>query len=697
MSKGKFHITFRIAIVGAIIGIVTIMALLTGLIVYYRGETDAKANARALFVENSKQVQEKLNNRLSTLTRFASLCATVPGLESYPSGFGTDHPLMRFFFGILESESSVYGAYAGWSNGDFLELINTAGDRRILDAHGAPSDCRYIVRAISGRDANRAQRWSYLDASRNLISQRGELMPNYDPRTRDWYRLAAGDERPHLGKAYVFNSLKLPGITASRSFGAGVVGVDMTMADLRFFANAASPSKRGGILLLEDGRRLLAASDRAEAWIPPNVPALGDVGDSPAVAGNADLIDFDRQVFLRQRSDWEWGADTRISLVVMAPLTDFTGFFDLIRLTLLILTAMVLIIVIPIALWISRQLSRPLSAIARDANQVSAMDFSNQFVFKSWIVEIEQLATGYIKMKDAINANRTLIASQRDSFARFVPQRMLELLDKSNIADVKPRDSKALDLTVMFSDIRSYTSISERLPSHDVFELLNSYFEITNPIISAHGGIIDKYIGDAIMSVFPNSPDAALKSVIDINREMRLFNEARRKSGEPEILTGTGIHFGPVDLGTVGDSTRLQATVIGDAVNLASRLESATKVFGVRVLMSEAAYARIEAPGDFHLRPIDTVRVKGKEQPIQIYEVFDLDAPSIIEQKTAAEAIFAEALHRYKTGDFEKARDLFVACAAECPTDTVISVYIKRCLTLMRIPPGDDWAGVSTL
>ena len=210
-----------------------------------------------------------------------------------------------------------------------LSSLPQPGDGRVAEANRAPRECRYIVRAISGQGDNRAQRWSYLDASGNPLSRRTEPLPPYDPRNRDWYHLASGDERPHLGKAYVFNSLKEPGITASRSFGAGVFGIDMTLADLKGFLNEASPSKRGGILLLEDGHRLLAASDRASDWLPAGVQALGDVGPSPAITANADWMDKGGQVWLRQRNDWEWGADTRMTLIVMAPLIGLHGLFRL--------------------------------------------------------------------------------------------------------------------------------------------------------------------------------------------------------------------------------------------------------------------------------------------------------------------------------------------------------------------------------
>jgi class 3 adenylate cyclase len=751
MRKGQLHVTFRIAIVGAIFGIVLVMSLLTCLIIYTRGEADAKVNAMLLFAENSRKVQERLDKRLGALTRIASLGAAVPALETRVAGSGLDHPAISFFFGVIETEPSVYASYSGWANGDFLMLINTSGNRQILEANQAPADCRYIVRAISGQGETRAQRWSYLDASRRVLSERTEPQPAYDPRRRDWYRLAADDRRTHLGKAYVFNSLREPGITASRSFGGGtgggsidsvagsgnaratndasslrdtsdsisprdgaftgagsdttlgdtsstgVFGVDMTLSDIKSFLNEAAASEREGILLLEDGRRLLAASNRAEDWLPANVAALGDVGNLSVVAAGQEWKAPNGETWLRQRSDWTWGADTRLALVIMAPLSEFTNFFDTIWYTLLLLALMVLVVVTPIALLLSAELSRPLAIIAQDAEKVSAMDFGDRFDYQSWIVEIDRLGSGYAKMKDALKANRALIEAQRDSFARFVPEKMLALFDKSSVTDVKPRDCKPLELTVMFSDIRSYTAISEGLSCGGVFNLLNAYFAMTNPIIDANGGIIDKYIGDAILSVFPNTPDGALRSVIAINRELQAFNEARRKNGESDILTGTGIHFGNVDLGTVGNGTRLQATVIGDAVNLASRLESATKVFSVRVLMSEAALARLENPGEFHLRRIDTVRVKGKEQPIDIYEVFDLDEPAVLEKKLQSAATFAEALQCYKAGDFSRSLDLFASCAEACPSDTVVMAYLKRCSTLIRIPPGNDWAGVSTL
>jgi hypothetical protein len=185
MRKSQIHVTFRIAIVGAIFGVVLIMSLLTCLIIYTRGEADAKSNAMLLFSENSRKIQERVDKRLGSLIRLASLGAAVPALETRVTAFGLDHPSTGFLFSIIETDPSVYAAYAGWSNGDFLMLIHTAANSHVLDANEAPSDCRYIVRAIFGQENNRTQRWSYLDASRGVLSQRIEPQPDYDPRDRD--------------------------------------------------------------------------------------------------------------------------------------------------------------------------------------------------------------------------------------------------------------------------------------------------------------------------------------------------------------------------------------------------------------------------------------------------------------------------------------------------------------------------------
>ena len=293
--------------------------------------------------------------------------------------------------------------------------------------------------------------------------------------------------------------------------------------------------------------------------------------------------------------------------------------------------------------------------------------------------------------------NIELVKKQSVSYSRFVPQKLLKMFDKESILDVKTADCKTLEMSVLFSDIRSYTTISESLTPRGVFDLLNKYFHITNPIIEVNQGIIDKYIGDAIMALFPRTADDAVRAAVEIKKSLCKFNEQRKQKNEIPVLTGIGIHYGEVELGTVGDDNRLQATVIGDAVNLAARLESATKLYGIDLLISDTIFSKLKNPDSFNIRMVDMVRVKGKEKPITLYEVFDFNEPETIERKLKIKNIFDEAMNFYKLGDFKKAIEIFQQCLADCPEDTVSPAYIKRCTTLLRIPPGKDWAGISTL
>lgn len=289
------------------------------------------------------------------------------------------------------------------------------------------------------------------------------------------------------------------------------------------------------------------------------------------------------------------------------------------------------------------------------------------------------------------------IIEQNASFERFVPQEFLTMLGKGNLKDVELSTSVQQNVAVLFSDIRSYTTISEGMTPQEVFALLNDYFVFASRPIDQNQGFIDIFIGDALMALFPFSVEHALRAAISMRKGLRDFNEQRRASGVKPIHAGYGLHFGEATLGTIGTHKRMQTTAIGDTVNLAARIESATKSYKVDIILSDTAYELLPDPKAFLLRHIDTVRVKGKEEPVALYEAFDADPPEIAKGKTATLALFKEALAHYKAGEFEAAKKKFSACGDACPEDSLPPLYIKRCATLERIPPGPDWAGISTL
>lgn len=280
---------------------------------------------------------------------------------------------------------------------------------------------------------------------------------------------------------------------------------------------------------------------------------------------------------------------------------------------------------------------------------------------------------------DSVDLSSILSPGLIRSYRRFLPHQFMNLLGKASVSDIKLGDSIELNMTILFSDIRGFTSLSESMTSRETFRFINAYLKEMEPALFESHGFIDKYIGDGILGIFPNSADDALSASLSMLKRLKGFNIIRRKTGAPPIRIGIGLNTGLAMAGAVGGSHRIETTVIGDAVNLASRLQSLTKVYGVPILISEHVLYSLEAPESHDIRFVDRVRVKGKEQPQSVYEVFDADLPKLRLAKRRAKSIFEEALANYHCRNISKARSLLRRYLADCPEDMAARVYAERC------------------
>jgi len=270
------------------------------------------------------------------------------------------------------------------------------------------------------------------------------------------------------------------------------------------------------------------------------------------------------------------------------------------------------------------------------------------------------------------------------AYERFVPNQFLHFLDKSSIIDVELGDQVQLEMSVLFSDIRDFTTLSESMTPEDNFKFINSYLSRMEPVINENKGFIDKYIGDAIMALFSGEADNAVKAGIAMLQGLVEYNQHRAISGYAPIQIGIGINTGYLMLGTVGGQNRMDGTVISDAVNLASRVEGLTKNYGVSLLITQETYSRLENPSQYAIRTLDTVKVKGKSEAVTVYEVFDCDPPEIKEGKLATLQLFAEALEIYSEGKLAKAGRLFSECWHQNQGDRVAKIYWERCQSTLR-------------
>jgi class 3 adenylate cyclase/HAMP domain-containing protein len=298
--------------------------------------------------------------------------------------------------------------------------------------------------------------------------------------------------------------------------------------------------------------------------------------------------------------------------------------------------------------------------------------------------------------------NYRRIEHKNIAFKRFVPTEFLSRLGHQEIEEVQLGNASQEKMSVLFADIRSFTDISEHLTADETFHFLNEYLHCIGPNISANGGFIDKYIGDAIMALFPghgiNIGYDAVAAAVGMIQQLKVLNNKRLSQQFPPIRIGVGIHTGALTLGIIGFETRLESTVIGDTVNLASRLESLTKKYNIDIAITSDTLSYLITEKPFLIREIDTVRVKGKEDAITFYEVFDADEPIIRNYKQATLFDYQQALISYKEKEWTQALTQFERIAQYAPeTDSIVQIYCARCREFLMNPPDENWDGITRL
>ncbi|MEG4940394.1 adenylate/guanylate cyclase domain-containing protein [Microcoleus sp. F4-D5] len=283
-----------------------------------------------------------------------------------------------------------------------------------------------------------------------------------------------------------------------------------------------------------------------------------------------------------------------------------------------------------------------------------------------------------------IEASKSELEKIATASARFVPREFLKFLKIESIVDARLGDSVQAEMTIMFADIRSFTSLSESMSPRENFEFLNSYLSRVGPVIRQYNGFIDKYIGDGIMALFPNKPEDAVQAAIEMQQQVKIYNRHRQNSGYQPISIGIGLHTGTLMLGTIGEAERMESTVISDAVNLAARVEGLTKLYGVGIVASVQTLCRIDDPQHYKCRFLDRVQVKGKQTPVAVFEIYDGDSDTMIELKAQTQTYFEQGIFFHYQQQFAQARQMFLRVLQVNKYDKAAAFYAERCDMLMK-------------
>ena len=280
---------------------------------------------------------------------------------------------------------------------------------------------------------------------------------------------------------------------------------------------------------------------------------------------------------------------------------------------------------------------------------------------------------------------------------RFVPNEFLHSLNRDRITEVQLGDFTEKEVTILFSDLRDYTSLAETMTPEDNFRFVNAFNGRMGPIIQKHNGFVNQYLGDAIMAVFTEGPEDALKAGIEMQQRLIEYNKKRKKDGRTELRMGIGFHTGSLILGIIGDKNRMDAATIADTVNTASRIENLTKHYGVSLIFSQDSLEKIKNHQGYHLRPLGKVQVKGKKEPVGIYECFDGDDPELITLKLRTINDFEKGMSHFFSKEFPEASVAFNQVLKLNPEDKTARLFLNKAsqYSIEDVPEG--WTGVEVM
>jgi len=322
--------------------------------------------------------------------------------------------------------------------------------------------------------------------------------------------------------------------------------------------------------------------------------------------------------------------------------------------------------------------------------------FAEEGRWVSFVIPAGTLAANYA----AITSFRMIFEERekrklRKTFSQYLSSDVIALIEKDPKRYIRP-GGEMKDLTVLFSDIRGFTSISEKLSPNELVQLLNEYLGDMTDALFATGGTIDKYIGDAVMafwgSPYPHEDHAArgCACALDMLRRLEKLNQKWESEGRTRIAIGVGLNSGPMNVGNMGSARRLAWTVMGDNVNLASRLEGINKEYGTHIIVSEGTYQQVSR--QFVFRDLDRIRVKGKLQPVGIYELLGTAAEK--ERFSPLLDRFDAAQSAYRAQNWSEATEKFAQILADYPEDGPTITFLQRSMDFAKDAPEEDWDGV---
>lgn len=676
-----FVIPFRtsIQIIFSALFVLAIIALT--LIAHVRLSQNIKTIAYKLASERSIDLDKGINDELATAKSEANYAVYL--LQSWQQNSANLIDIAKITQGVLQTKAKVLPSVAS------IFWANTQGDlvRSKLKKDGS------IETEIMKFHKNQPEK------NKSTHNINANTFP-YDPRERPWYRQAILAKSPIVTDLYQFVNYSIPawGLTVAepayqKGKLIGVFGLHLRLDFFRQLIESIPISTHGTFFIVTDGGHLVAFPkliQNEEKTLKPitfiTTPGISKAFNLYKKTGHKEFSFIENNKrYMAAFSIIQTLAKHQWIIGVVIPEADFIQPITHTSFMLIAIGLFILLVGLLIIAKLSSQIVRPLKNLTDEAEKIKNFNLNKKSVVKSHIKEIILLTKALNAMKKGLQ-----------SFQKYVPATLVRQIvsagDNAEVGGAKRQ------VVTFFSDIKGFSSIAEKIEPHRLMSHLCDYFDALTQIIQREQGTIDKYIGDAIMA-FWGAPQVIAKpchhaalAALDCAQVLKKLNAEWQIQGLPPLTTRIGLHTGEAIIGNLGSHERMNYTAIGDAVNIASRLQDSNKLYGTAILVSSDVYAEIQH--DFTLRMVDLVFLKGKTEAQFIYELIGKISDRSIYNITYYNANFAEGFNYYQEQKWAQAILAFKHCARIYPKDKVAPLFIKRCQYCKQIPPIVAWQGV---
>jgi adenylate cyclase len=670
-------VSYRISLVVAI----PLFVILTGATAGGFAYVSARASIDTLFGqvadEAAEQTRAHLREAPAAVDSLTDLLSDNPVVAMRPS-----NELARLLLAVLRDNRGFAWVSFSDVDGTFTGVQRTR-------------DGSLVVSQTHSEDGKIIRDERTVAADGSWVLARHDPDARYDPRTRSWYAQAVRAKKRTFTDPYVFFDQAVPGITCAAPVfdkaGAlrGVVTADFSFNSFGDFVATLHPSPRARVFIYTESGTILAhpsvrVVQRVGSRAEGSLVTKADI-DDPVVrryfgSPVSNTFDFGgAKWFSATRSFEEEGLKWNVAAV--APESDFMRDVNATMRVALVVSIAAVLFAVVISAIMARWVAAPLVRVAREMERVGRFELDDAEAPFSVFVELSLIHDALANMKRGLM-----------NFAVYVPRdRVRSVLEGGQRAELGGRTKQ---LTVFFSDIAGFTTLSERMAPGALVELLGRYFDEMTRVISAHQGTIDKFIGDGIMAfwnapgVVADHPVRACEAALACKRKLDELKKGDARMGG--VSARIGISTGDALVGNIGSSTRMNYTVMGDTVNLAARLESLGKTYGTPILVSGAC--REAAKDRIVMRHVDVVAVNGKQQGVHVYEPLALVSEN--DDKAVSLAALSErAMEAYLSRRFGEATGRFEEILRVYPDDLAAATLQGRSRRYELEPPAEGWTG----